>query len=200
MLLRKGRVLTGIKAQYDKIKRKALLAPNFGGPEMPAQQPDDGSHRTRPFGNNMGNSIDLGAVVGGMEANGVSLPNFSSWGRPAHLHDQIQRTPIVNRNAQSFPAQRGSGSSENWAQPLNRGPPPPARMRPPQPLQRQPAGQADRSYRSGATSDRSDSANEVESLLVGSYQPSRMNTGNGGWITAPPRPSQRGSYLTFAMK
>lgn len=104
---------------------------------------------------------------------------------PTYWRSQIQRTPIVNRTATGFALQRG-GSSESWPHPLIRTDSSSnARMHPPQPIQRQQMGrQADHSYRSGisgATSERSDSANEVEKLLVESYQP-RMRSMNGGWV------------------
>jgi hypothetical protein len=66
------------KAQHDKIKRKALLAPNattqdtplgFGGNlSRQAHEEQHGKGRMG-FGNN---TVDLGAVIGGMEANGVA--------------------------------------------------------------------------------------------------------------------------------
>jgi hypothetical protein len=72
-----------IKAQHDKIKRKALLAPNttgqdvsvgFGGSlshvvDRQTLEDHQGKGRTG-FGSN---TVDLGAVIGGMEANGVYL-------------------------------------------------------------------------------------------------------------------------------
>jgi hypothetical protein len=71
------------KAQHDKIKRKALLAPNttgqdisvgFGGSlnhvvDRQTHEEHQGKGRTG-FGSNV---VDLGAVIGGMEANGVYL-------------------------------------------------------------------------------------------------------------------------------
>jgi hypothetical protein len=56
---------------------------------------------------------------------------------------------------------------------------------------------ADRSYRSGNTTDHSDSvsANEVENMLV-SHQSSRVPISHTGWTTAPPQmthPNQQGS-------
>lgn len=74
------------QVQYDKIKRKALLAPNpnapdgprgFGGPLNSAvdrQTQDEPQNKTRPFATNLGNSVNLGNIVGGMEANGVCNP------------------------------------------------------------------------------------------------------------------------------
>jgi hypothetical protein len=64
--------------QHDKIKRKALLAPNpavhnnfhsFGDPSNAIS--GDQSTKMRTFGTNMVNAVNLGAVVEGMEANGV---------------------------------------------------------------------------------------------------------------------------------
>lgn len=69
-----------MQAQHDKIKRKTLLAPSLaitGGNDQlnlhapPKQMNDEHQSRHRPFGTNLGNTVDLGAVVGGMEANGV---------------------------------------------------------------------------------------------------------------------------------
>lgn len=69
-----------IQMQHDKIKRKALLGHNFGQPDTQQQVDDMSSHRTRPFGSDVnaansaiGNSMDLGTLVGGMEANGVCI-------------------------------------------------------------------------------------------------------------------------------
>jgi len=72
-----------IKAQHDKIKRKALLAPNTTGQDVSMgfgrslnhvvdrqiHEDHQGKGRTG-FGSN---TVDLGAVIGGMEANGVYL-------------------------------------------------------------------------------------------------------------------------------
>ncbi|CAL1702157.1 unnamed protein product [Somion occarium] len=77
-----------LKGHLDKIKRKALLAPGSVGQHdamgIGAERHvlDDGI-RTRPQAGFTGNtSMDMGAVIGGMEANG------------------IQRTPIASRTAQ----------------------------------------------------------------------------------------------------
>ncbi|KLO15898.1 hypothetical protein SCHPADRAFT_938360 [Schizopora paradoxa] len=81
-----------LKNQYDKIKRKALLAPNGLGNELPtglgAHNNAQGQHEVQnaindrqankartmnnPF-NRAGPGVDIGAVVGGMEANGVRI-------------------------------------------------------------------------------------------------------------------------------
>lgn len=165
-----------LKTQHDKIKRKALLTPNpigrehlgFEGPvHPPDRHAPEGQHpKVRTFGTNMGNAVDLEAVVGGMEANG------------------IQRTPIVNRTMSgTFGQQHGSAWPQN--------PPGPAlaRSKP----QRQPFGQADRSFR--LMSDRSENASEVENMLL--LNPdrlsSRTSSNQGGWSAVPQktRPSQR---------
>lgn len=64
-----------LKGHMDKIKRKALLAPGnagqpdgFGGPTF-----EDRTRHTGGFGNGISTGLDVGAVVGGMEASGVSL-------------------------------------------------------------------------------------------------------------------------------
>ncbi|KAI0939068.1 hypothetical protein AcV5_000586 [Taiwanofungus camphoratus] len=155
-----------LKTQYDKIKRKALLAPNVVGGdsaiplinENPANHTgersalDEHTNKMRqgmPFGTTLG-AVDVGAVVGGMEAN------------------SIQRTPIANR-AIGPSIQQGSA----WRQP-----------RPVQPrhnAQRQPFNvMADRSFRTNSTtrSDHSDSIGEVENLLGNSTRQSARTATN----------------------
>ncbi|KAJ3842501.1 hypothetical protein F5878DRAFT_576689 [Lentinula raphanica] len=175
-----------LKAQHDKIKRKALLGPsNFAANETSSNVPtnqmlEDQWGGTRTFATNVGNNVDFGAVVGGMEANG------------------IQRTPIVNR-ATSFPnrlgptdgwGQNASGSGAlNQRQRTNRA----------GGTHRQPLG-----HSSGYVSDRSDSANEVENLLLGGGGGHRlMRVSTGGWNQSGPqvtsniqriRPTQRGMH------
>lgn len=78
-----------LQAQHDKIKRKALLGGtpmneqvqqtfggNFGhaGVRQNQEEAHSNGRASMAFGSN---AIDLGAVVGGMEANGVSLITFS---------------------------------------------------------------------------------------------------------------------------
>ncbi|KAJ7904231.1 hypothetical protein B0H14DRAFT_593878 [Mycena olivaceomarginata] len=146
-----------LKAQHDKIKRKALLAPNA------VAAVENNQPQTRRAFSNPG---AVGAVVGGMEANG------------------IQRTPLVNRTS-------GAGfaapSNNNWGQ--HQPQQPPAQQHVQQSTRRiqshrQPfAAQNDRAHQSGHTSDRSaGSANEVENLLLG--QAARPMP-NHGWSTAP---------------
>jgi hypothetical protein len=74
---------THTKAQHDKIKRKALLAPNAIGQDTSLgfsgnlnhtidRQAHEDQHTKGRTGMGFGNNtVDLGAVVGGMEANGV---------------------------------------------------------------------------------------------------------------------------------
>ncbi|KAF5393729.1 hypothetical protein D9757_000258 [Collybiopsis confluens] len=161
-----------LKAQHDKIKRKALLGPNLGSNDPtfnapinpPMENPRSG---LRNFGIGSGHNVDFGAVVGGMEAHG------------------IQRTPIVNR-ASDFP----NGQSDSW----NGYAPAPVQVqhRPVrvggthrQPLTMAVSG-SDRSYTGGYISDRSESANEVENLLVGGGQrPTRMPATTGAWHAGP---------------
>ncbi|KII95823.1 hypothetical protein PLICRDRAFT_129839 [Plicaturopsis crispa FD-325 SS-3] len=172
---------TRLKTQFDRIKRKALLAPSTSGQQNDAslafganlnqqqqqnqEEPQQHAARTSMnFGKNLsnaGSTVDLGAVVGGMEANG------------------IQRTPIVNRTSGSFMPQQQQ-QQQPWPQQQQ------GHMR--AKSQRQPFGvPADqRSYRTSNASDRSDSANEVENLLLNpSRAPVRTSiNGQSGWPAA----------------
>ncbi|TFY59872.1 hypothetical protein EVJ58_g5507 [Rhodofomes roseus] len=77
-----------LKAQYDKIKRKALLAPNVVGGDNVVPGTANGPHvgerhvlndqanKLRP-GGVFGAGLDVGAVVGDMEAHGVSFLPFT---------------------------------------------------------------------------------------------------------------------------
>ncbi|TFY80277.1 hypothetical protein EWM64_g3732 [Hericium alpestre] len=97
-----------LKVQHDKIKRKALLQPDPIGnagfafnpsANMDRMHADEHASRNRAtFGGNCTNNVDIGAVVGGMEANG--------------------RTPIVNRTGASFVPQ-----AQNWNQAQERNAP-----------------------------------------------------------------------------
>lgn len=154
-----------LKAQLDKIKRKALFAHN--APIAPATG-DEQLNKRRSFASN---SVDLGAVVGGMEACG------------------IQRTPIVNRTSGgSFPPPPHNTS---WGQP-----PQQQQQQHQQHIQhssarrtqshRQPFPAPNERAYSGHVSDRSaGSANEVENMLMGGQNARPLNQ---GWNTAPPRP------------
>ncbi|KAF8897248.1 hypothetical protein BD779DRAFT_1667251 [Infundibulicybe gibba] len=169
------RYLTHSQNQYEKIKRKALLGPGPANLEVPHPGfvgPGPGNPEMHPKLRNHGAPVDLEFVVGGMEANG------------------IQRTPLINRTTgNSFVPQHNSG----WAQQLA-----PMQAHARNHSHRQAFGghEADRSYRSGNTSDRSESANEVEELLLHrNHQPAQaVRTHSTGWSGAPPsnaRPSQR---------
>ncbi|KAJ7781538.1 hypothetical protein B0H16DRAFT_1498731 [Mycena metata] len=57
-----------LKTQHDKIKRKALLAPNAAATGVSSGE-DPHTNKLRAFSN----PVDLGAVVGGMEASGVKF-------------------------------------------------------------------------------------------------------------------------------
>jgi hypothetical protein len=81
-----------------------------------------------------------------------------------------------------------------WAQQQQQAPQPLIQTHARNKSHRQPfAAPTDRSYRSGNTSDRSESANEVETMLV-NHSGNRTN-GNAGWIPPPnaqPRQNQQG--------
>ncbi|KAF7980939.1 hypothetical protein HWV62_36165 [Athelia sp. TMB] len=163
-----------LKAQHDKIKRKALLAggpPNnehlqslSGNPGHPAarQHQEEQQIRGRTgmmFGSN---AVDLGVVVGGMEANGNG-----GW---------VQPPPNQNIQAQ--------GRNNNQSQ------------------RRQTfGGPADRTFHSITVSERSESADEVENLLMNSRQvPAsavRRLSDQGGWGSSNQRmrTQQRGINL-----
>ncbi|OJT07345.1 hypothetical protein TRAPUB_1811 [Trametes pubescens] len=138
-----------LKAQYDRLKRKALLG---GGDSkegnqsfnIQERQNDPGARMKQgmAFGAGIGGAggLDVGAVVGNMEATGV------------------QRTPIVNRTmAGGMPP----GGGATWRQPQA----PVARHA----AQRQPFSAMDmRSFRTSAStarSEHSDSTAEVEGLV-----------------------------------
>lgn len=150
-----------LKAQHDKIKRKALLAPNFSI-QNEANNHEEDPQRLVAFGGSRSNAVDLTAVVGGMEANG------------------IQRTPIMNRTNNTFQLGGSAiGSGESWSRTgqligQNRVPVPGSHR------QRLSAGTENHHFRSVNNSDRSDSASEVENLLVGNPQSKRVNA---GWTT-----------------
>ncbi|GLB33523.1 putative chiasma assembly protein [Lyophyllum shimeji] len=157
-----------LKLLHDKLKRKALLAPHPSGHDgHPSLGLNEEQHlKQRAFGTNLGNAVNLGAVVGGMEATGV------------------QRTPIVNRTMAFIPPgqiqpQHNVGT---WAQQQR-----PQQAHARKKSHRQPfAAPADRSYRS--TTDHSDSANEVENMLVNDHGGGRSHPTHTGWTTTPHQP------------
>ncbi|KAI0334818.1 hypothetical protein GY45DRAFT_1052361 [Cubamyces sp. BRFM 1775] len=163
-----------LKAQYDKLKRKALLGGGVVGKDgvMPLgnqsigvqeRQEDPNARLKHGYATGIGGAggLDVGAVVGNMEAAG------------------IQRTPIVNRTAAGGPigVQQGTAGTA-WRQPQ-------AGTSRHGAAQRQPFNAMDhRSFRtsagSTARSEHSDSTVEVENLVA--------NTGggrHGGRNTAP---------------
>ncbi|KIL00015.1 hypothetical protein PAXRUDRAFT_130836, partial [Paxillus rubicundulus Ve08.2h10] len=154
-----------LKAQHDKVKRKALLAPD--APRAVALP----GHGINPFHRALSNQtrtageVDIGGVVGGMEAIG------------------IQRTPLVNRTMLgSFGMQQGHPRSH--APQSN----PPTRTAS---VQRHPLNTGDRSFRANSISDRSDSANEVENILLPQSVRGRhpgISPGSSGWGTSAARP------------
>ncbi|KAF9076485.1 hypothetical protein BDP27DRAFT_1255363, partial [Rhodocollybia butyracea] len=172
-----------LKTQHDRVKRKALLGPNAVSNDASmngsTNQLAENSVGTRNFGANVGTNVDYGAVAGGMELNG------------------IQRTPIVNRLT-NFSGHWGQHATQN--QPQQRSLRVGGSHR--QPLV-MPGN--DRPHAGGYVSDRSDSANEVEQLLVGGGGHRQagvsISTGTGGWnpgalqavATRRTRPAQRGS-------
>jgi len=129
------------------------------GVQNEANNPEEDPQRLMTFGGPRSNTVDLNAVVGGMEANG------------------IQRTPIMNRTNNTFqPGRSAIGSGESWSRTgqligQNRVPVPGSRR------QRVSAGTENHHFRSVNNSDRSDSASEVENLLVGNPQSKRVNAG-----------------------
>ncbi|KAG6903336.1 hypothetical protein C0995_013089 [Termitomyces sp. Mi166 len=174
--------------QLDKFKRKALLAPHPNGhdnipgfgtnshEDQPRQQP------LRPFG--MGISgvsstgVNFGTVVGGMEASGVcALPLCLR----LLIHrglcaNKIQRTPLVNRTMPFPPQVPVNASTWGQQQPQHDH----VRNR----SHRQPfAASTERSYRS--TTDQSDSANEVETILITNQNANRGRAHYGGWSSTP---------------
>lgn len=160
-----------LKVQHDKLKRRALLssntipAGNVGNENGVLGNPlhnylDEPLVRSRAFlGTNAGNSVDLEAVVGGMEASG------------------IQRTPIVARTGggQFQPSPR---RNNGWAQQQTAGQ---AQGRITSHRQHFTTAGTDHSYRSGDLSDRSGSANEVENMLINNL--SRRPGVGHGWAT-----------------
>ncbi|CDO74092.1 hypothetical protein BN946_scf185043.g142 [Trametes cinnabarina] len=180
-----------LKAQYDKLKRKALLGGAVTGKDgtiplgnhaLNATDRQDDATRMRQgmaFGTGVGGDrvgLDVGAVVGNMEAAG------------------IQRTPIVNRSmAGGGPigmAPGGVGTNSTWRQPQA----PVARHA--HTGQRHPFNAMDqRSFRTSAStarSDHSDSTAEVENLVAstsGRHGGRGTHGANAQWAV----PQQRGS-------
>ncbi|KAF8076102.1 hypothetical protein FPV67DRAFT_1444846 [Lyophyllum atratum] len=104
----------------------------------------------------------------------------------------VQRTPMGNRTMPFIPQGRAQAqhSVGPWTPQQN-----PQQSHARNKSHRQPfAAPTDRSYRS--TTDHSDSANEVENLLVNNYSSSRGPTNHGGWTATaqqPLRANQQGA-------
>jgi len=110
---------------------------------------------------------NLGAVVGGMDANG------------------IQRTPVVNRTMGGPFVPQAQATA--WVQHQQH------QSHTRNNSHRHPfASHTDRSYWSGNATDHSDSAsaNEVENMLV-SHQSSRIPISHTGWTSAPSQMNQQ---------
>ena len=166
---------------------------NLGGVPNPLMDrgPVEGDNReSRPGGPFVHNgamaNVDLSAVVGGMEANGVST--FPRVRYPVLMVTviQIQRTPIINRTSGAF--------QQLWHQPQQfqeRGG-----------QRRQQFVQGDRPLRTATISERSDSVQEVEHLLGGGGNRTqmRMNPREGQWTNAgrTSYPTQQGKGLGCA--
>ncbi|KAF8639636.1 hypothetical protein AX17_000901 [Amanita inopinata Kibby_2008] len=158
-----------LKAAHDKFKRKALFttnsaaADNANGGNMPVNMPPIiDQTKNKKYGHNLARSLDVGAVVGGMEANG------------------IQRTPFVNRSVVPGPIPQSS----HWAQQ-------PQYQR--NTSYRQSfAVPTDRSQRSGYVSDCSDSANEVENILMQHPRQANAVANYGNWQAGGQRSRPRG--------
>lgn len=165
-----------LKAQYDKAKRKSLLAPSTAPPgqgvsgvNMFDRPPQDDHNKSRA-------SVDIGAVIGGMDANG------------------IQRTPLVNR---TMAGPFGPHQSGAWPQATR----PQQRTN----MQRRPftVSNNDPSYGTNSISERSDSANEVENMLIPHFNCSKVpppsgGSGGSGWggtsSSARPRLAQQHQF------
>ncbi|KAJ7507475.1 hypothetical protein B0H11DRAFT_2218321 [Mycena galericulata] len=152
-----------LKTQHDKIKRKALLAPNVhaSGPSS-----DDPHNKLRAFSN----TVNVGAVIQRtplVNRTGASFApashNAGQWGHQQHP----QLPPGLPPQQQQQHVQRSTTRRTH--------------------AHRQPfggQGDRDRAYQSGHTSDRSTgSANEVENMLMGGQAPRPV--ANHGWSTAP---------------
>ncbi|KAI0676821.1 hypothetical protein C8Q78DRAFT_47645 [Trametes maxima] len=179
-----------LKTQYDRLKRKALLGGSVGGKEgvlpftnqtLNAQErQEDTNNRLQQgmiFGSGLSGAVgvDVGAVVGNMEAAG------------------IQRTPIVNRTVAGGPIGVQSGHGGAWRQqpqaPVGR------LVAQRQPFSANPMDQ--RSFRTGgggstsARSDRSDSTTEVENLIAqtGRHSGRSMHGAHPQWVVPQHRVS-----------
>ena len=131
--------------------------------------------------------VDVGAVVGNMEAAGVSSPSHARYREhgPERLSLQIQRTPIVNRTMVGGPIGMQTTAAAAWRQPQ-----PVTHVRGRQAAQRQPFNTMEGSYRTSVSttrSDKSDSTAEVENLLAQTGRYSHGRNPNAQWPTNMPQ-------------
>lgn len=146
-----------LKIQHDKLRRKALLGPASAEAAPQSRTPESHPQRIPHNGGASGAVLDMS--IGGLESSG------------------IQRTPLVPTRAQNHAftpvhvtQQQGSG----WTKPLSRQMGSHHR----QPFAGPSMPISDYSYRSTTGSERSDSGNEVEKILIGSSS-ARITAGWG---------------------
>ncbi|PPR03883.1 hypothetical protein CVT26_000881 [Gymnopilus dilepis] len=166
-----------LQGQFDKVRKRALFGPlNDQGAITPAQVNDDPRTKLRQAAGNVAANVNISAVVGGMEANGVN----------------IQRTPLVPRT-QGRAFIPNPTTANDWTHSVARPMPDNSRNT----SHRQSLGNfaGDRSFMSSNISDRSASANEVEQLLMNQPVP-RTSNGSGWQATNAPQ-SSRTAHRVF---
>jgi len=175
-----------LKTQYDRVKRKALLGPNVKAQDTPAG--------VNALGATGGSRIDRQDSDEQLRRQRIGVPlganvinNFDIGAVAAEMEaTAVQRTPIASR--------AGSGGHQNgWQQASFQR----------QPTQRRPFAPGDRSL-APSISDRSDSGNEVEAMVLGisgrarngmgwTPQDAKVRSSNRGPVIAPPSASKRPS-------
>lgn len=172
--------MTGLQAQHDKLRRRALLGPtNIEANTAPqAKSPENPQNRLR-HGAGAGGGTNIEMIMGGVEAIGVSPGTLlkKRFSEGLLLGWQVQRTPLVARAqnhilAPSATSHNGSG----WIKPpkaTGTG----GQHRQPFAAHGPQVTSMDRSFRSGTVSECSD--NEVEQILLGSGLTPRMTSGWG---------------------
>jgi len=181
-----------LKAQYDKLKRRALLAPTVG---------------TNQPGINLAGVSDLPAGVGGIDMNGVRAPSSVPFQDVPYIHHRhmFQRPvgiPNLNLNRTGGPGQFGNT-------PLATGGPP-GPLWSNHPLQQQQHGSSQNappvrqpfvaSERSLGASERSNSTQEVEELLGSQGRLQRTFSYQGGWVNTPQAQQQRAFTASSARR
>ncbi|KAI1792966.1 hypothetical protein LXA43DRAFT_301216 [Ganoderma leucocontextum] len=157
--------IPGHQEEATRIKQGGAFAGGIGGPA----------------------GVDVGAVVGNMEAAGVCSLSHALYQKhgPDRLSLQIQRTPIVNRTMAGGPIGVQTTSTSTWRQPQ-----PATHVRGRQAAQRHPFSAMDGSYRtsvSTARSDRSGSTAEVENLLAQTGRYAHARNPNAQWSNNMPQ-------------